>query len=406
MGSTVTCDRMVSTFISDLGSRFYVLWEETYEKNCYPHTPHWCCVGIGTAAEMIERVFYMGSICEGGMLQRRGGNLTPEGYIGSWLSAMAQPFAQREAEISLTVSEAKYTMEVPAARKDDLVTVLRANGSSSLANALEDANKTRGLLSTHAEGLIAAYRDGILSAWQILPDYRRPRTGEERVATECGIKLDSRRKGDLPAPQVVRVDGAWNVLERDAQDVWRSTGPVHGRVAGYVTSLGRGGAAPANYKAMIGAYRTAMDTSPILVEAVVHLDPAERSADDIKYASDHWNDLVTGAGAVATGAGFKVSYRADNAYDLCRFRCAAWSVTEVRLEETAPAPAKVPKLVPGDVIEFAEPVKFNGGAQCSRFTVTTMNRKGRNMTVFMNEAGMLFKLPGRILVNAMKVAVI
>ncbi len=91
MGATVTVGKKVAAFKANNGKVGYVLFEETYEKNCYPHTPHWSCVGLGYLDDVMTRIFARASSCEGGSLQGRGGYITPEGYISGWLNELAEP---------------------------------------------------------------------------------------------------------------------------------------------------------------------------------------------------------------------------------------------------------------------------------------------------------------------------
>ena len=49
MGSTVTTGRMAAAFRAKSGTVIYCLYEQTYEKNCYPHIPHWSVIYIGEA---------------------------------------------------------------------------------------------------------------------------------------------------------------------------------------------------------------------------------------------------------------------------------------------------------------------------------------------------------------------
>lgn len=77
MGATVTTGKRAAAFKAPSGQNFYVLFEETYEKNCTPHTPHWNCILFGDLIAAMERIFRHASACEGGMLQGRGGSITP-----------------------------------------------------------------------------------------------------------------------------------------------------------------------------------------------------------------------------------------------------------------------------------------------------------------------------------------
>jgi hypothetical protein len=93
MGATVVTSKTVAAFRNPKnGDVIYVLFEQSYEKNCYPHTPSWDCRAIGTFEQVFRRVFMSGSSCEGGSLQVRGGNTKPETYIKGWRICFSEPF--------------------------------------------------------------------------------------------------------------------------------------------------------------------------------------------------------------------------------------------------------------------------------------------------------------------------
>ena len=50
MGSTVSTNKLAAAFKTNSGKTMYVLFEETYESNCYPRTPSW---GAWSAAQPI-----------------------------------------------------------------------------------------------------------------------------------------------------------------------------------------------------------------------------------------------------------------------------------------------------------------------------------------------------------------
>jgi len=47
MGATVTTGKRAAAFTAPSGQNIYVLFEQTYEKNCTPHSPHWNCILFG-----------------------------------------------------------------------------------------------------------------------------------------------------------------------------------------------------------------------------------------------------------------------------------------------------------------------------------------------------------------------
>ena len=105
MGATVTTGKLAAAFQAPSGQNIYILFEETYEKNCTPHTPHWSCILFGNLSAAVERIFGHASGCEGGMLQGRGGSITPEGYIRGWLKELASPVAFPKETVALKIGE-------------------------------------------------------------------------------------------------------------------------------------------------------------------------------------------------------------------------------------------------------------------------------------------------------------
>lgn len=108
MGATITCNKKVGAFRADDERVLYALFEETYEKNCYPHTPKWSCVAFGAYEEVLEFVFLAAQAAEGGMLQTRRGHTTPEAYIRSWMTAFKSPHALCDVVVRLKVSLGKW----------------------------------------------------------------------------------------------------------------------------------------------------------------------------------------------------------------------------------------------------------------------------------------------------------
>lgn len=135
MGATVTVGKKVGAFIASNGKTGYVLFEETYEKNCYPHTPNWSCVGIGYIEDVMTRIFGMASSCEGGGLQGRGGYITPEGYISGWLGELAEPMAMPNIKKHLAFGESFYS-SIPESLRAKVLRGLEEEGFVEQATAL------------------------------------------------------------------------------------------------------------------------------------------------------------------------------------------------------------------------------------------------------------------------------
>jgi hypothetical protein len=99
MGATVTTGKCAAAFRSNEGELLYILFERSYEKNCYPHTDHWSAFAFGTREEVLRRAFVGASDCCGGMLQSRSGDIKPENYIESWKQELNRRGCQRKGVI-------------------------------------------------------------------------------------------------------------------------------------------------------------------------------------------------------------------------------------------------------------------------------------------------------------------
>ena len=113
MGATVTTGKLAAAFQAPSGQNIYILFEETYEKNCTPHNPHWSCILFGDLSAAVERIFGHASACEGGMLQGRGGSITPEGYIRGWLKELASPVVFPKETVALKIGKQGLCAAIP-----------------------------------------------------------------------------------------------------------------------------------------------------------------------------------------------------------------------------------------------------------------------------------------------------
>ena len=98
MGSTITTGKAAAAFAAQ-GVNFYVLYERTYEKNCYPHTPHWSVVGFGSLPGICKRIASSTASTCGGMLQSTAGRIRPASYWQGWMRALAKPLAMPQSTL-------------------------------------------------------------------------------------------------------------------------------------------------------------------------------------------------------------------------------------------------------------------------------------------------------------------
>ncbi len=178
--ATVTTGRRVGAFVSPAGKTVYVLFEETYEKNCTPHTPYWSCAGIGEINDVICLIFAYGSSCESGMLQNRRGHMTPEGYIRSWFEELEAPREMRDFEIALKIGTGFYAT-ISSDKMDKISEVLTAIGRVDILTSLLAGETFTLSFQKDAAVILALYGFNreeklLLCPWLIVKSYHLPST--------------------------------------------------------------------------------------------------------------------------------------------------------------------------------------------------------------------------------------
>jgi len=213
MGATVTTGKLAAALVSGRGTIIYVLFEESYEKNCHPHTPDWCCIAIGEYADVMHRVFGSASSCQGGMLQSRQGNIKPENYIEDWRRKLANPVRMNDVSIRLRVGD---QFDSPVLQRH-LEQVKIACHKTNRADLYEDIESGTATVSLYEDiELILAiygYNKGFTQPWRVLSYGSASSTLEPGLAPQptygALLPLDAavyridqnyllRRYGDLP----------------------------------------------------------------------------------------------------------------------------------------------------------------------------------------------------------------
>jgi len=167
MGSTVFTDCAVGAFARPDGSVAYLLFEETYESNCFPQVPHWSARSVGSYEEMLAQVFRLAAACEGGALCSRRGAMRPEACLKRWDQAFQAPFEMPDVDVRVEVTSSYRSPvlreEVPAVQA-----TLRAIGREDLARRIaEEVIALR--LHRDVDVLAALYGPGSgLGLWRVV----------------------------------------------------------------------------------------------------------------------------------------------------------------------------------------------------------------------------------------------
>lgn len=285
MGSTVTTGKQVCAIRDKkTGTPIYLLFEETYEKNCYPHTPKWSCACIGTLEEAVRTIFDRAGVCEGGMLQTRSGHITPEGYIQPWMSLLKEPLAYPDMRAHMTLGTNWMDFLTPENLELAKVALKDKPDALALLAGLEQAENGRYAFMLHEN--IGALADILLAAnkqaWGLGIDHRN------NLEIDCQLGHNPKKAAhfDVKVPEAVRIDNDERLVKgEDGQ--WRQAGWSYSVVGDYISDLwGAELNEPGSYKKRIKAFREAIDGAPLIsFPARVRLDSSNMLSMDAWDAS-------------------------------------------------------------------------------------------------------------------------
>lgn len=263
MGSTVTTGKQVCAIRdAKTGTPIYILFEQTYEKNCYPHTPSWSCVCIGDIRKTMRTIFAHASACEGGMLQNRSGRLTPEGYIQGWMRLLREPYAYPDIRAQMTLGTNWMDLFKPEGLELAKAALQDKPDALALLAGLELAENGRYAFMLHenigalADILHAAKKRG----WGLGIDHRNV------LEIDCRLGHNPKKavSFDIKVPEAVRIDNDERLIKgEDGQ--WRQAGWSYSVVGNYVSGLWEAELnEPGSYKKRIKAFREAIEGAPLI----------------------------------------------------------------------------------------------------------------------------------------------
>ena len=272
MGATVTTRCAVEVVETTTGPGF-LMYEETYEKNCYPHTPTWGCVGIGRREQVLYTIFRLANPCEGGMLQNRSGRITPEGYINRWKKAFqeAHLIAPYTVDLHHKMHPMLWNDETPP---PPLADIPDAPFDAARLAAWDAGEKVSLSLETDFDAIAWLIRNGRLSAWRTFGG--RPRT--DGIQQDVSSLIFHPRKSKTAAPQAIPsfirfFDGDDNLFEVQG-NLLIHHGWDYSVVGSYIAQYDKIEANdPGWYAQRIAAYRDHAKAAPICLPDLV-LQPA------------------------------------------------------------------------------------------------------------------------------------
>ena len=326
MSSTISTARRVAATRMPNGQVAYFLFEETYESNLYPHTPHWSCVGIGALEDSLRRIFGLASSCEGGCLKNPSGRMTPEGYAATWLKELANPFQLRASRHRLAVGNGTFDALTP----DSVGRAASALAETGFGEAAAELQATRGIsLDLPHDAPLAVFLHQRLKVltWRIAPACMVPQPHHER-ADGLGHQPTPARKVALAFPAAMRV-GHDTILMRRTDGSWACEQGQYWVVSKYFERLWEEeGAEPGGYARKVRALRKALEDAPRAPDGLrVRVYPARA---DSEWSATSIREIQAEARIAPGDQPFEVTLGEGNAYKLTALQpqCADWLVDE------------------------------------------------------------------------------
>ena len=252
MGSTVSTNKQAYAFVTPQGRTAYVLFEESYEKNCYPHEPHWSAVAMGYLDEVLNDIFRHASSCEGGMLQHRGGHVLPETYLQRWLETLASPLEMPDVVKVLEFGESFYAT-LPLGCKDRIEELLRNCG---MQTAIEGLDGRSASLYKDFDLLNAIYGKRATGAWRFITN--KPFSTRDRADLGYTASLSKSFATIDPPPPMFRC-GPEHVIVRNDNGEFVNAGWQYSVVGSFIANYGPQELKdPGSFKAAIKGFRDAV----------------------------------------------------------------------------------------------------------------------------------------------------
>jgi len=333
MGATVTTARRIGALASG-GKTVYVLFEETYEKNCSPHTPHWCCIGVGVLNDVIRRIFAYGSSCEGGMLQNRSGRITPEGYIRSWFKELEAPFEMRDFEVDLKVGTGMYST-IPNEKIDKVSEVLTAIRRDDILASLLARETFTVSMQKDTAVVLALYglsggEKSLLYPWLAVQSFQVPRPEMDRNAGLGYFPSPAAPAATASSDPVVYRVGEEDCFVLQPDGSLRPAGWAYNLVGQFIEGLWEEEIrSPRTFARRIKAFRDTVENAPrlspdaltVTVDTTVALEHAYQG----RIIAEFQRDFLEGV----TGAVFDFQPNTENFYRSQQLPdvCVRWQMT-------------------------------------------------------------------------------
>ena len=327
MGVTISTAKLAAAFKADNGNTYYVLFEESYDKNCYPHTPTWCCISIGSLATVLQRVFGSAAACAGGGLRVRGGRSAPEQYIADWLAELANPVLMHNVNFSLKIGEDFYA-SIPKEKANEILNDLTEKGHEQITQVLRAGGSCDGSIHANPDLVEAVYGNRYTAPWRII---RATPLHAPRVP-ELGYRPVPSKAAVPPPPAFLKVDRETRLIKQE-DGSWRCVGWEYQAIGEFVRSLWEQELRePGTYRKLIKAFTKAAQEAPAIhsgMKVVVNMQVplASKWAHENRVALQEKH--LTGIEITPNARGFEFIAPINNAsamYHVCALpsECTTW----------------------------------------------------------------------------------
>jgi hypothetical protein len=343
MGATVTTGRRASAFRSPSGSIVYVLFEKTYEKNCFPHTPSWSCVGLGEIKDVMQRIFAYASGCEGGSLQNRGSHISPEGYLRSWMQSLAAPTEHRDLTVSFRFEKGEY-VTLSESQRDNVADALTAIDRLDVLATLFAGDQVTLSLHKDTDVILALYKGAHVSPWRIIT-WASP-TNEE-INADLGYSPKPAKTFPIEIPSALRVGEEDRLMQRP-DGSWFCAGWAYSVVQDFIRNFWEVElATPKSFAKSIKAYRDAVESAPLVPLELLTVVVDTSIPVTEKYQQRSIDVVRSKYTTTSTGNGFELVPNLESLYFVAHLPLSntSWVVSPEWTELSSASPSQ-PALFP------------------------------------------------------------
>ncbi len=137
MGATVFIGAKAYAIRLANGDVGYIWSEETYEKNCHPHTPSWCVMAIGDRKRIVKRIFDLAYSLPGGCLQPKS-KISTTGFISKMMNILENSeWINKEVSVILKNDGRGFYAAISDKNREEGIKIFNAHGKHEWAEDIK-----------------------------------------------------------------------------------------------------------------------------------------------------------------------------------------------------------------------------------------------------------------------------